>query len=156
MAGCKPALRKNSAQGGRKGVYSNSEFTYYNFTMSRTAVITGNQIADALRALDVNFILGGNRQNAFIHKSPARLIAALAMSDESRLRLSLIPLFLEHPEFATRAKIVAKRLPASRLADIDDRSETVLHQVNPRLVGHLAEFCSEIRRVHGVVRRFPA
>ena len=113
MAGCKPTLRKNFAQGGRKGVYSNSEFTYYNFTMSRTAVITGNQIADALRALDVNFILGGNRQNAFIHKSPARLIAALAMSDESRLRLSLIPLFLEHPEFATRAKIVAKRLPAS-------------------------------------------
>lgn len=35
-----------------------------------------------------------------LHTEPSRIIAALAESDEARLRLSLIPLFLEHPEFA--------------------------------------------------------
>ena len=84
--------------------------------MSQTAVITGDQISDALRALDVHFILGGNRQSAFIHKSPTRLIAALAMSNEARLRLSLIPLFLEHPEFAIHVKSVAANLlPSAQL-----------------------------------------
>lgn len=84
--------------------------------MSRTAVITGDQLTDALRALDVNFILGGKSKDAFLHKYPARLIAALAQSDEGRLRLSLIPLFLEHPDFASRVRTVAKRLnPAVRL-----------------------------------------
>jgi len=83
---------------------------------SSGAVITGDQLTDALRALDVNFILGGKSKDASLHKQPARLIAALAESDESRLRLSLIPLFLEHPEFATRVQNVAKRLnPSARL-----------------------------------------
>ena len=84
--------------------------------MSRTAVITGDQLTNALRALDVNFILGGKSNDSFLHRQPGRLIAALAQSEESRLRLSLIPLFLEHPEFASRVRMVAKRLnPAARL-----------------------------------------
>ncbi|MCB9758183.1 MAG: hypothetical protein H6753_07190 [Candidatus Omnitrophica bacterium] len=84
--------------------------------MSRTAAITGSQLSDALRALDVNFILGGKSGQSFLHKSPARLIAALAESEESRLRLSLIPLFLEHPEFAAQVKSAAKKLsPSARL-----------------------------------------
>ena len=91
----------------------------YNLMMRHTTVITGDQLTNALRALDVNFILGGQRQEASLHKQPARLIAALAESDEARLRLSLIPLFLEHPEFAVRrasVHTIAKRLkPAARL-----------------------------------------
>jgi hypothetical protein len=84
--------------------------------MSRTIVITGDQLTNALRALDVNFILGGKSKDTSLHKQPARLIAALAQSDEARLRLSLIPLFLEHPEFAVRVRTVAKRVnPAARL-----------------------------------------
>lgn len=87
--------------------------------MSHEAVITGDQLINALRALDVNFILGGKSKDAYLHKQPARLIAALAQSDESRLRLSLIPLFLEHPEFAgrrARVRRIAKRLdPTARL-----------------------------------------
>ena len=84
--------------------------------MSQTVAITGDQLTNALRALDVNFILGGQSKNESLHKQPARLIAALAQSDESRLRLSLIPLFLEHPEFALRVRTVAKRLgPPARL-----------------------------------------
>jgi len=78
--------------------------------------ITGNQLVDALRALDVNFIMGGERKDESLRKQPARLIAALAESEESRLRLSLIPLFLEHPEFAARVRAVAKKLnPSARL-----------------------------------------
>lgn len=78
--------------------------------MSKTAAITGDQLTSALRALDVNFILGGEKESASLHKHPARLIAALAESDEARLRLSLIPLFLEHPEFADHVRTAAVRL----------------------------------------------
>jgi hypothetical protein len=84
--------------------------------MSQTVEITGNQLTNALRALDVNFILGGQSKDESLHKQPARLIAALAQSDESCLRLSLIPLFLDHPEFSLRMRAVAKRLdPLARL-----------------------------------------
>lgn len=80
------------------------------------APITGDQLTSALRALDVNFIMGGQRKGQSLHKQPARLIAALAESDESRLRLSLIPLFLEHPEFAGHVPLIAKKLkPPVRL-----------------------------------------
>jgi hypothetical protein len=88
----------------------------YNVIMSRTAEITGNQLTNALRALDVNFILGGQSRDETLHKQPVRLIGALAQSDESRLRLSLIPLFLEHPEFALHVRTAAKKLdPSARL-----------------------------------------
>jgi len=60
--------------------------------------------------------LGGQSTHETLHKQPARLIAALAESDESRLRLSLIPLFLEHTEFALYIQATAKKLaPAARL-----------------------------------------
>lgn len=88
----------------------------YNKSMSRSVEITGTQLTNALRALDINFILGGQSSHATLHKQPARLIAALAESDESRLRLSLIPLFLEHPEFALHIQAAAKKLdPSDRL-----------------------------------------
>ncbi len=84
--------------------------------MNRSAVITGSQLTNALRALGVNFILGGESQDESLRKQPTRLIAALAESDEARLRLSLIPLFLEHPEFAARARTAVKKLdPSARL-----------------------------------------
>ncbi|MEZ0396957.1 MAG: hypothetical protein ABWK53_11090 [Anaerolineales bacterium] len=38
------------------------------------------------------------------------LLTALAQSGEARLRLALIPLFLEHPEFAEYAQDAADRL----------------------------------------------
>lgn len=74
---------------------------------------TGDQLANALHALGVNFIMGGNSNDRSLHKHPADLIAALAQSDEARLRLSLIPLFLEHPEYASRVREVAKKLDSS-------------------------------------------
>jgi hypothetical protein len=84
--------------------------------MSGTVEITGTQLTNALRALDVNFIMGGQSTSETLHEQPIRLIAALAESDESRLRLSLIPLFLEHHEFALHVRTVAKKLePVARL-----------------------------------------
>jgi hypothetical protein len=71
---------------------------------------------NALHTLGVNFLMGGGGSDASLHKQPARLIAELAQSDEARLRLSLIPLFLEHPEYAPHVLEVVKKLnPLARL-----------------------------------------
>jgi hypothetical protein len=84
--------------------------------MSPEVEITGTQLTNALRALNINFIMGGQRTSEALYKQPARLIAALAESGESRLRLSLIPLFLEHPEFASYVRTAANELdPVARL-----------------------------------------
>lgn len=82
--------------------------------MRTSTTFTGEQLADALHTLGLNFIRGGESTQELLYKQPTRLIAALAQSDEARLRLSLIPLFLEHPEYASHVRPVAKklRLPA--------------------------------------------
>jgi hypothetical protein len=84
--------------------------------MSFQGTVTGEQLANALHALGVNFIMGGNYEKTPLQNRPARLIAALAESSEARLRLSLIPLFLEHPEFARHVRGAAgKTTPSARL-----------------------------------------
>lgn len=84
--------------------------------MKHTSASTGDQLAHALRVLDVNFIMGGKDADASLHTQPARLIAALAQSDEARLQLSLIPLFLEHPEYASYVRSAAQKIdPSARL-----------------------------------------
>src|SRR5512145_2915132 len=81
--------------------------------MRQPDVRTGNQLASALNGLGVNFILGGSGDDASFHN---HLIAALAQSDEARLCLSLISLFLEHPKYAELVRVVARKLdPATRL-----------------------------------------
>lgn len=65
---------------------------------------------NALHALGVNFLMGGVDSGASLPIYPVRLIVGLAQSDEARLRLSLIPLFLEHPEYATHVRGIAKKL----------------------------------------------
>jgi len=77
---------------------------------------TGDQLASALHALGVNFVLGGRGSTSSLPADPADLIAALAQSNEARLRLSLIPLFLEHPEYAAHVRKAAQELePAAHL-----------------------------------------
>lgn len=84
--------------------------------MTTPSTVSGDQLANALQALGVNFIMGGQAKKEALHKRPRRLLAALAQSDEARLRLALIPLFLEHPEFARHVRAVAKQLdPSARL-----------------------------------------
>jgi hypothetical protein len=85
----------------------------YNLSMRHATTTTGEQLASALHILGVNFIRGGKGTDESLHNHPSHLIAALAQSDEARLRLSLIPLFLEHPEYASRVRAVAKKLDAS-------------------------------------------
>lgn len=85
----------------------------YNLFMSRTTATTGDQLTNALHALGVKFIMSGDYKNESLHKQPERLIAALAESREARLRLSLIPLFLEHPEFSEHVRAAAKNLHSS-------------------------------------------
>jgi hypothetical protein len=68
--------------------------------MNNTSTITGEQMASALHILGVNFLFSDKKDDALLHKQPDQLIIALAESREARLRLSLIPLFLEHPEFS--------------------------------------------------------
>ena len=62
--------------------------------------IQGDQLANALHFLGVNFIVADHGIPETIHKHPAQLIKALAQSKEARLRLAIIPLLLGHPEFA--------------------------------------------------------
>lgn len=84
--------------------------------MKHVSTNTGDQLTHALRMLGVNFILGSKDTNESLYKHPTRLISALAQSDEARLRLSLIPLFLEHPEYASHVRGIAKELtPSARL-----------------------------------------
>jgi hypothetical protein len=74
-----------------------------------------DQLVAELWAQDVRFIMGtpSGRPPAI---PPAHLIAALAENHEARLRLSLIPLFLRHPEFAIDVREAIQELtPTSQL-----------------------------------------
>lgn len=63
--------------------------------MKPSIAISDDQLSNALNGLGVRFIMGGKNQDQPLHKHPAELIAALAKSQEARLRLSLIPLILQ-------------------------------------------------------------
>jgi hypothetical protein len=105
--------------------------------MRQSALTSGDQLASALKMLRVNFILGGSGPDDSLHRQPARLISALAQSDEARLRLSLIPLFLEHPEYAGFVRAVAQKLePAARLTLQCYYSAAVWFQKKYRPAGH--------------------
>lgn len=85
----------------------------YNLPMRHVTTTTSEQLANALHVLGVNFIRGGADTDVSLSNHPSRLIAALAQSNEARLRLSLIPLFLEQPEYASRVRAVSKKLDPS-------------------------------------------
>ncbi len=79
--------------------------------MTSPSPIPGDQLASALHKLNVRFIMASQSSEEKISAQPTRLIAALAQSDEARLRVALIPLFLEHPEFASHAPLAVDLLP---------------------------------------------
>lgn len=74
--------------------------------------ITDDDLVSELWARDVRFLMGStpNRQPTL---SPSELIIALAESSEARLQLSLIPLFLQHPEFNKYVVEVINKLSSS-------------------------------------------
>lgn len=72
--------------------------------------LTSHQLGTVLNKLDVHFLAGEDTTERTDEVPPAIVIHALAISDEARLRLALIPLFLRHPEFALDVEFVSKRL----------------------------------------------
>ncbi len=76
--------------------------------MKTATTVSGEQLANTLHTLGVRFLLGG--QPAAKPLPPVRLLIALAESEEARLRLALIPLFLARPEMAAHAQKAAARL----------------------------------------------
>jgi len=74
-----------------------------------------DKLVSELWAQDVRFILGSKPDHPPL-LTPASLITALTESHEARLQLSLIPLFLRHPEFAIHVNEIEQKLnPASQL-----------------------------------------
>lgn len=77
--------------------------------------ISEDQLVSELWARDVRFLMGES-SSASPALLPLQLIAALAESSEARLQLSLIPLFLRHPEFSPHAMEASKKInPKSQL-----------------------------------------
>ena len=70
--------------------------------------VPGEDLAAALQSLGVRFLLGGGERSSAL--TPIILISGLARSEEARLRLSLIPLFLERPDFAPYTRRAADEL----------------------------------------------
>lgn len=78
---------------------------------------SGAQPASTLHALDVDFVLSEKVKTSPLKDKPLHLIVGLAESDEARLRLSLIPLFLRHSEYSKYVRDAAETTsPNSRLS----------------------------------------
>ena len=78
--------------------------------MSTSLSFTEDQLVSELWARDVRFLMG-SQSSPIPLLTPANLIASLAQSTNARVRLSLIPLFLRHPEFSAEAEKVDRSLP---------------------------------------------
>lgn len=74
-------------------------------------MFTNDQLVGLLDQWDVHFLAGGSPpiQAQAIH--PSQLLAALATSDEARLRLAIIPFLLRHPEIVVELPVMREQLP---------------------------------------------
>ncbi len=69
----------------------------------------------ALAQLDIDFVMCASKvSGARLASRPATLLAGLAQQDEARLRLSIIPLLLSHPDFASAAPEAVRQLDPRR------------------------------------------
>ncbi len=66
-------------------------------------MVSEEQLVSELWAWDVRFLMGQQPSPPPL-LPPANLIAALAQSENARVRLSLIPVFLRHPEFSAETE----------------------------------------------------
>jgi hypothetical protein len=71
--------------------------------MTTPLEISDDLLVSELWARDVRFLMGKQTTPAPL-LAPVTLIQSLAKSGDARVRLSLIPLFLRHPEFASEIK----------------------------------------------------
>ncbi len=67
---------------------------------TEVGIVSDDQLADALQHLGVIFLFGHSGEEGALHDQPVLLLASLAASQDARLRLALIPLFVAHPEFS--------------------------------------------------------
>jgi len=65
---------------------------------------------NVLHALGVNFLMDGKGSDNAFYRQPVCFFLKLAQSNEARLRLSLIPPFLEYPEYSSHVRKMAKKL----------------------------------------------
>lgn len=72
-------------------------------------VLTEDDLVSELWARDVRFLMTHQTTSTSL-LNPEILIASLAQSNNARVRLSLIPLFLRHPEFYVEAEKADKLL----------------------------------------------
>lgn len=68
--------------------------------MKSVSEILDQVLVNNLERLNIRFILGTHNDQKARSVDPVTLIASLAKSGDARLRLALIPLFLEHPELS--------------------------------------------------------
>lgn len=73
--------------------------------------LTNTMLTTSLERLGVHFIAGQPDLASETAESPVALLRGLARSDESRMRLALIPLFLKRPEYALQVEIALQGLP---------------------------------------------
>jgi hypothetical protein len=78
--------------------------------MTTSLSFSEDQLVSELWARDVRFLMGSSTSSSPL-LDPANLMTALAQSADARLRLSLIPLFLRHPEFSAEAEKADWSLP---------------------------------------------
>jgi hypothetical protein len=71
--------------------------------MTTQSMSSDDQLVSELWARDVRFLMG-NQSSAAPLLAPANLIASLSQSANARVRLSLIPLFLRHPELSAEVQ----------------------------------------------------
>jgi len=71
--------------------------------MSTLLTVSEDQLVAELWARDVRFLMG-HQSNETPLLAPANLIASLAQSANARVRFSLIPLFLRHPELSAEVQ----------------------------------------------------
>lgn len=73
------------------------------------APVSEDQLVSELWAQDVRFLMGRQFSSTPL-LVPTNLIASLAQSTNARVRFSLIPLFLRHPEFSAEVENADKSL----------------------------------------------
>ncbi len=80
--------------------------------MAVTLPLTDDQLVSELWARDVRFLMGEQTSPEPLI-DPAMLIQALAQSEDARVRMALIPLFLRHPEFSSEVLKADEKLSTS-------------------------------------------
>lgn len=109
--------------------------------------ISEDQLVSELWAWDVRFLMGRQLSSTPL-LAPANLIAGLAQSTNARVRLSLIPLFLCHPEFSAEAEKADKEISSQS-------SQNVLRFYYTAAVFLQTKYQERLRKIFGEQNQLP-